>query len=267
MPFTAKVISAAEWGASSPLNAPFDRTIPKYVVIHHTFKPRNASQGTLDGAKKAARQIQAFHMGPQRGWSDSGHNFLNTKGGFLLEGRHGSLEAAISGFCVQSAHARQDQGKLAGGNSSPGIENEGDFDQEQMEQDQWDSLVELSASLCSSCNIAPSNIRGHRDFSVTQCPGNWLYDRLDQLRSEVRSKLGLPAVVGTEEGEKVLPFGLRGPAVLVLQKRLSELGFNPGPIDGIFGDDTRSAVVAFQNSRQLLPDGVVGPITRNALNL
>jgi hypothetical protein len=266
MPFTPKVISAGEWGASSPINAPFDRIIPKYVVIHHTFQPRNASQGTLDGAKKAAHQIQAFHMGPQRGWSDSGHNFLNTKGGFLLEGRHGSLEAAISGFCVQSAHARQDPGKLAGGNVSPGIENEGDFDQEQMEQDQWDSLVELCASLCSSCHIDPSNIRGHRDFSVTQCPGNWLYDRLDQLRCEVRSTLDLPAVDSAEERERVLSFGLRGPDVLELQKRLSELGFSPGPIDGIFGDHTRSAVIAFQNSRQLLPDGVVGTIPRNALN-
>lgn len=267
MPFSAKVISAAVWGASSPLNAPFERTIPKYVVIHHTFQPRNASQGTLDGAKKAARQIQAFHMGPQRGWSDSGHNFLNTKGGFLLEGRHGSLEAAIRGFCVQSAHARQDPGKLAGGNNSPGIENEGDFDQEQMEQDQWDSLVDLCASLCSSCDIDPSNIRGHRDFSITQCPGNWLYDRLEQLRSEVRSTLRLPAVAGPEEGEIVLSFGRRGPAVLSLQKRLSELAFNPGPIDGSFGDHTRSAVMVFQNSRQLTSDGVVGPVTRKALNL
>lgn len=266
MPFTAKVISAAEWGASSPLNAPFERTFPKYVVIHHTFQPRNASQGTLDGAKRAARQIQTFHMGPQRGWSDSGHNFLNTKGGFLLEGRHGSLEAAISGFCVQSAHARQDPGKLAGGNSSPGIENEGDFDQEEMEQDQWDSLVELCASLCSACNIDPSNIRGHRDFSDTQCPGNWLYERLDQLRTDVRSKLGFPAVDDSDEMETVLSFGRRGPAVLDLQKRLTALGFNPGPIDGIFGDHTRSAVIAFQNSREITPDGVVGPLTRTALN-
>lgn len=50
-----------------------------------------------------------------------------------------------------------------------------------------------------------------------------------------------------------------------IQKRLLKLGFNPGPIDGIRGRMTTNAVRAFQASRGLLVDGIVGPVTYGAL--
>ncbi len=92
MTFTAKVISTQDWGARSPRNRA-RRTNPKYVVIHHTASqnpPNNPSKGTEAGATQYARDIQKFHM-DVRGWSDSGHNFLNTTTGILLEGRHGTF--------------------------------------------------------------------------------------------------------------------------------------------------------------------------------
>ncbi len=97
MPFTAKVVTAAEWGARPPEPGrfPFQRTIPRYVIVHHTDNPNppnDASRGTIEGALRLARNIQTSHI-DERGWSDSGHNFLNTTGGLLLEGRHGSLDA------------------------------------------------------------------------------------------------------------------------------------------------------------------------------
>lgn len=50
-----------------------------------------------------------------------------------------------------------------------------------------------------------------------------------------------------------------------VQKALSVLGFDPGPIDGISGDRTAAAVVAFQQSVGLDRDGEVGPRTRAAI--
>ncbi|MFZ5961511.1 TIGR02594 family protein [Thalassococcus sp. BH17M4-6] len=50
-----------------------------------------------------------------------------------------------------------------------------------------------------------------------------------------------------------------------IQKRLMHLGFNPGPIDGIRGRLTIGAVKAFQRSRGLVADGIVGPLTSAAL--
>lgn len=270
MPFTAQVMSTDEWGARPA--GPFSRTVPRYIVVHHTDNknpPNDPSKGTLEGAKQFARDIQRFHM-DSRGWSDSGHNFLNTTGGFILEGRHGSLNAVKQGFCVQSAHALQDPPKLARGNESPGIENEGNFMTFQMGQKQWDSLVELCASLCESCDISPKNIRGHREFSDTDCPGDWLFAQLPRLRKAVADKLGLqinPLELENNITSQILQVGSIGPEVIRLQQRLGEKGFNPGPIDGIFGDGTRSALITFQRSIGLEDDGIAGSMTLAALNL
>ncbi len=46
-----------------------------------------------------------------------------------------------------------------------------------------------------------------------------------------------------------------------VQKRLKELGYDPGPVDGAIGPLTRAAVTKFQRDRGLVPDGVVGPRT------
>lgn len=55
--------------------------------------------------------------------------------------------------------------------------------------------------------------------------------------------------------------GSRGSSVIELQQRLITLGFTPGTVDGIFGSHTDSAVRAFQRSRRITVDGIVGPQT------
>ncbi len=65
----------------------------------------------------------------------------------------------------------------------------------------------------------------------------------------------------------VLRKGASGDAARRLQARLQELGFPPGRIDGDFGPGTEAAVMAFQRSEGLPPDGVVGPRTAVALGL
>ena len=57
----------------------------------------------------------------------------------------------------------------------------------------------------------------------------------------------------------LLKLGRRGPAVKALQRALGI------PADGIFGPQTRRAVLAFQARKGLLVDGIVGPQTRAAL--
>lgn len=60
---------------------------------------------------------------------------------------------------------------------------------------------------------------------------------------------------------------MRGEKVFSIQQGLKMVGFDPGTIDGEFGPHTLSAVVAFQISRQLSPDGEVGPQTATALGV
>jgi len=59
--------------------------------------------------------------------------------------------------------------------------------------------------------------------------------------------------------------GSSGPDVINLQKRLKDVGFDPGEPDGRFGPGTTAAVIAFQQSQGLSADGIVGPNTAAAL--
>ena len=58
---------------------------------------------------------------------------------------------------------------------------------------------------------------------------------------------------------------LSGEDVRAVQIRLDALGFPPGKIDGIYGPLTAAAVTAFQQSRNIKVDGIVGPETRTHL--
>ncbi|KAB3532821.1 LysM peptidoglycan-binding domain-containing protein [Alkaliphilus serpentinus] len=59
----------------------------------------------------------------------------------------------------------------------------------------------------------------------------------------------------------------RGPDVERLQRLLVNAGFDPGPIDGIFGPRTEAAVIAFQESKGLTADGIVGVDTWTAMGV
>lgn len=65
----------------------------------------------------------------------------------------------------------------------------------------------------------------------------------------------------------VLREGSTGDAVATLQRKLKELGFDPGESNGSFGAGTKAAVSAFQRSKGLDDDGCVGRDTLAALQL
>lgn len=65
---------------------------------------------------------------------------------------------------------------------------------------------------------------------------------------------------------RVLRLGSRGSDVMEIQSLLSQIGYNPGPIDGIFGPLTQQAVINFQLDNNLTPDGIIGPNTYRILN-
>ena len=63
----------------------------------------------------------------------------------------------------------------------------------------------------------------------------------------------------------VLKVGSKGEKVTTLQKNLNALGYNVGKVDGVFGNKTRDAVIAFQKAKGLKADGMVGPDTQQAI--
>jgi peptidoglycan hydrolase-like protein with peptidoglycan-binding domain/DNA invertase Pin-like site-specific DNA recombinase len=53
--------------------------------------------------------------------------------------------------------------------------------------------------------------------------------------------------------------------VRTVQRTLRRLGWQPGPVDGLYGPRTEAAVTRFQTAAQVAADGIVGPRTRHAL--
>lgn len=67
---------------------------------------------------------------------------------------------------------------------------------------------------------------------------------------------GIPAC--PTGGYPLLRTGSKGAYVLVLQDALNTAGFSTSGLDGIFGNNTRNAVIAYQRSKGLSADGIVG---------
>lgn len=89
----------------------------------------------------------------------------------------------------------------------------------------------------------------------------------------VVTSLALPAQGKSYSGDgsgavqTLSKFGSRGEEVRKIQKKLKSLGYYKGNIDGIYGSETKRAVISFQKSRNLTADGIAGTRTLSALGL
>jgi len=240
-----RVYTTAEWNARPATGAiVVENHKPTYIVVHHTVSPGNVEDYSLAHALQISRDIQDFHM-DTRGWIDTGQQFTNSRGGFVTEGRHRSLEILRGG-------TRHVQGANVGNHNSEciGIENEGLYSTVDVTQALWDSLVRLIAYIADQYDITPEFIKGHRDFNSTECPGQVLYNRLPELRTAVGQVLGVAAVERTEW--PLLKPGDTGPKVLTAQRLLRDQGAKV-PTDGVFGQSTKDAVTALAASRGITP--------------
>jgi hypothetical protein len=179
-----KIISCSEWGAVAPTGSIGRVGKPNKIIFHHTdgHHPEldHLAGDTVDEAKAFARAIQNDHMHRRPPYSDSGHNFLVTRSGHILEGRHGSLAAISDGVMVRSAHC-------VGQNGHPGIEHEHKGG-ETMTPIQREASLFLHAFICRKTGVKPDAIHGHGEFNNTECPGA-LKSGLAQFRKDLAKRL------------------------------------------------------------------------------
>lgn len=249
------IVSCATWGAQPAKSAISMTGPPNKILVHHTASG-NTTDYSLGAAYTIARNIQSWHF--QRGWIDSGQQFTISRGGYTLEGRHRSIEGLGSGGSTQFPLGAHCTGQNS---TSIGIENEGTYTSTLPTSAQWTALVNLCAYLCQTYGLSPSVIYGHRDFLDTQCPGDALYAKLPQLRSEVATKLGttVPPPPPTRSWP-VLDVGDTGFRVKSAQFLLRHSGRSV-TADGVFGSGTETAVKSFQTAKGLTADGVIGRLT------
>lgn len=91
------------------------------------------------------------------------------------------------------------------------------------------------------------------------------------LQAELNKQFGKGLIIDGILGPKTsaalvtVRKGARGNITKVLQALLYINGFNPGPFDGIFGEQTYKAVQDYQRSNKLSVDGIPGRVTWTAL--
>ena len=106
--------------------------------------------------------------------------------------------------------------------------------------------------------LSPDEIRSFQQERGLHVTGE-LNDSTVRALEEARWKLG-------DRSLNLQPSPMmRGDDVAALQARLTEMGFNAGRVDGIFGPRTESAVKDFQKSVGIKVDGKCGPATIIAL--
>jgi hypothetical protein len=190
-----KIFTTSQWGAAPANAAHFPENTAAGIVVHNT-QTQNRNPLSGDGEFAAAREMalsnQHDHMA-NNGWEDTGQHFTISRGGLILEGRHGSLAAARAGRVVRAAHAKSHDGSA--NLTWFGIELEGDNRQADLvTKPQYSALVELCAWLNKWCGRRDLQIKGHMDVLAghTDCPGHF-EERLPTLRQDVatrRAQLG-----------------------------------------------------------------------------
>ena len=147
----------------------------------------------------------------------------------------------------------------------------------------YKNTVELTRYLMKKYGIPASHVVRHWDVCSKACPGwnGWGANGCDasiwnQFKKDIANgTVSTPNVVSSSSSivnkstsSSVLKVGSRGAAVQDVQKKLVALGYNVGSTgaDGIFGNDTKNAVIKFQGSVRISKDGIVGSVTLAKLN-
>jgi N-acetylmuramoyl-L-alanine amidase len=112
-----------------------------------------------------------------------------------------------------------------------------------------------TAEFDSATELAVRHFQQVRGLSVDGRVGEETYRALNEARWSL--------------GDRLLHFDperpTRGDDVINLQDRLHELGYDAGPVDGVFGPETEVGLRTFQRDYGLTSDGTCGPATLRAL--
>ena len=101
--------------------------------------------------------------------------------------------------------------------------------------------------------IAVRNFQTANGMEPTGVPDDATLDALG--RDDAQSKAGYLESLAAKNAGGVLKSGQSGEAVVKLQGALAALGYYKGASDGMFGEGTKSAVMAFQTANGLYPSG------------
>jgi len=168
-----RIYSRADWGARAPACASGSMT-PNRATIHHTVTPTNDSMSP----QARLRQIQSFHIN-SRGWCDIGYNYLVSRDGRIWRGR---------GATTVGAH-------VAGSNTGNiGVSFMGTHTSTAPTATQMCNTAKLLRRLSmdfGGVDLNRTDVKGHRQYGGTACPGDALYNRIAKILRKARGGCGV----------------------------------------------------------------------------
>lgn len=212
------------------------------IAIHHS--------ATTSGSAEA---FARYHVN-ELGWPGIGYHYVVNKNG-SIDWCH---DPEVVSFHVGNSNQR-----------AIGICMVGDFRTQTLDQPQREATISLVLKLLNDFQLTVDDVWGHIEFPGYEwktCPSI----NMEQFRTDLSNggaeQPPVPSLPDQSLTRTVLSRGDIGEDVKAVQQKLTDLGFNPGPIDGIFGPLTLDAVQRFQRAAGITVDGFVGPITQSALS-
>lgn len=181
------IIPRSEWGADLPATGAIPAEDVRFLLVHHTFQPDSSYE--MDEVPQVLRSIYGFHTGASKGWPDIAYNFFVDRFGRIWEGRTGSIAGPVQGsatggnqgysqlccFLGDTTHVPPTDAALAsmiallawladryGVSTEPGA--------------QVTFTSRGSNRWSEGTPVTTSTIAGHRDMSLTECPGDACYE-------------------------------------------------------------------------------------------
>ncbi|MDX6569210.1 MAG: hypothetical protein QOH15_1788 [Gaiellales bacterium] len=206
---TAPVIhTRAEWGADESMRRADPLFAPSVhmVFVHHTATTNDYSESQVPSI---LRSIYVYHV-QANGWNDIGYNYLVDRFGQIWEGRYGGITRNVVGAQT-----------LGFNTGSVGIAYIGDGQSTALTDAARAALVALISWRLDLAHVDPRSttpmvsggnpkyaagtavtlraVSGHRDGTLTDCPGDTIYAELPQIAEDAYAS-GLPKIFAPQAG-------------------------------------------------------------------
>jgi N-acetylmuramoyl-L-alanine amidase len=193
-----EVIPREQWAENRPVLGRMEAEDVRFLLVHHSASLNNYGEEDVAGILQGFYDL---HVGSERGWPDIAYNFLIDRFGRVWEGRNGSIEGPVRADATGGNQGFSQLACLIG-----------DFTNElpteaaltslrrtlawMADRFSVDTLAGSSVTFSSrGSNLWPAGsqvttptIAGHRDMSVTACPGDALYPYVfDGLSTDVEA--------------------------------------------------------------------------------
>ncbi|MDD2774054.1 MAG: peptidoglycan recognition family protein [Elusimicrobiales bacterium] len=160
------LVTRAQWNANAPTSAYSPQT-PNMITVHHTAAHFAM---TKEEGLREIKFLQDFHQ-KTKGWADIAYHFIIDGAGNVYQGRPVN---------VMGAHVK-------GRNTdNAGISLMGNFMETGPTDAQLAALKKTIQGVAKVYNVKTSKFYAHREIGSSDCPGNILYAKFQNMRKELQ---------------------------------------------------------------------------------